>query len=232
MDETAPRDMTPMGCPSPHPQVLQAAGIVRRFGGTYALRGVDFDVAAGERVALLGPNGAGKTTLIRVLATALRPAAGALYIGGHDVSRDVAHVRCLVGLVGHQTFLYGDLTVRENLEFFGRLYDVREVQARVDVVLETVGLTLRAEDRVRTLSRGLQQRAAMARAILHRPRLLLLDEPETGLDDAAQHGLGDLLSAWTAQGGAVVIATHRLDWAQTHADRVVILDNGRIADSR
>jgi heme ABC exporter ATP-binding subunit CcmA/heme exporter protein CcmB len=221
----------PAACSALHAPLLEAGGLVRRYGQTYALRGVDLTVGSGERVALLGPNGAGKTTLIRVLATALRPAAGTLLVGGLDAARDAARARRLIGLVGHQTYLYADMTVRENLRFYGQLYSVQPLESRIDAVLDAVHLEGRADDLVRTLSRGLQQRASLARAILHRPSLLLLDEPETGLDDAAQRDLGHLLTAWARDGGAVVVATHRLEWAQPLADRAVVLEAGRVVDA-
>src|SRR2546423_1893524 len=167
--------MTATSACSAQAPLLEASGLIRRYGQTYALRGVDVEVQPGERVVLLGPNGAGKSTLIRVLATVLRPASGVLNIDGVDAIRDPATARRLVGMVGHQTYLYTDMTVRENLRFYGRLYGVDDLESRVDAALDAVALATRADALVRTLSRGLQQRASVARAILHAPRLLLLD---------------------------------------------------------
>lgn len=203
-----------------------ATGLVRRYGPALALRGVDIRLSRGERVALLGPNGAGKTTLVRVLATALRPTGGSLAIDGVDALRAPSSARCRVGLVGERTYLYGDLTVRENLRFYGRLYGVERIEARIIAVLDEVSAGPLADRPVRTLSRGMQQRAALARAILHEPLVLLLDEPETGLDDLAQRRLADLLSRWAAAGRAVLVASHRLEWAQMVADRAILLRDG------
>jgi len=206
---------------------IRAVGISRRYGGALALRDVDLTVQPGERLALTGPNGAGKTTLLRVLATALRPTTGALEIGGVDAVRQPSRARRLIGLVGHQSYLYGDLTPRENLRFYGRLYGVERMEVRISQVLEDAGLEARADEPVRNLSRGMQQRASIARAILHEPRLLLLDEPETGLDEAAQTALGALVADWARQGRSIVLASHRLDWAQALTDRTLVLDHGR-----
>ena len=207
---------------------VQAVGLSRRLGGVLALRGIDLTLAPGERLALTGPNGAGKTTLIRVLATALRPSAGSLSIAGIDAVREAGRARRLIGVVGHQSYLYGDLTARENLRFYGRLYGVESSGVRIAAVLTDVGLESRADEPVRNLSRGMQQRASLARAILHEPRLLLLDEPETGLDEAAQEVLVRLIGEWSGQGRSVVLASHRLDWAQALTDRALVLDRGAI----
>lgn len=208
---------------------IRAVGISRRYGAALALRNIDLTLAAGESLALTGPNGAGKTTLIRVLATALRPSAGSLEIAGIDAVRQPGRARRLIGVVGHQPYLYGDLTVRENLRFYGRLYGLASPGVRISQVLSTVGLESRADEPVRNLSRGMQQRASLARAILHQPEVLLLDEPETGLDEAAQDLLGRLIGEWAASGRSIVLASHRLDWAQRLTDRALVLDRGFIA---
>ena len=210
---------------------VQAVGISRRFGGVRALRNVDLTILPGERVALMGRNGAGKTTLIRVLATALRPQAGTLWIGGTDAVRQPTDARHMVGVLSHQTYLYAGLTARENLRFYARLYRLPDAEARITAVLERVGLDQRADDRVGTLSRGLAQRASLARAILHEPRLLLLDEPETGLDDQAQRMLADLIGEWAALGRSLLLTSHRLDWAKALTDRLVVLDRGAIVQA-
>ncbi|MBM2812195.1 MAG: ccmA [Chloroflexi bacterium] len=209
-----------------HSALLQARGLVRRFGMAAALRGVDVEIAPGEQVALLGPNGAGKTTLIRVLATGLRPDAGSLTIGGIDARRHPDRARHLVGVVGHQTFLYGDLTLRENLRFYGRLYGVTDLETRIEAVLDQVGLSSRSSDLARTLSRGMQQRCSIARATLHDPLLLLLDEPETGLDEAAQRTLGGILHDRANRGGGILVASHRAEWVRGFSDRAIVLRDG------
>jgi ABC-type multidrug transport system ATPase subunit len=205
---------------------------VRRFGAAVALRGVSLSIHYGERIALLGPNGAGKTTLLRVLGTGLRPDAGDLHICGVDAIKHAAAARRFVGVVGHQTFLYGDLTLRENLRFYGRLYGVADLEVRIDHVLQQVGLAPRANDQARTLSRGMQQRGSIARAILHDPVLLLLDEPETGLDDAAQVMLGGLLRERAERGGAALLSSHRAEWIAGLTDRAISLNNGALVGSR
>jgi ABC-type multidrug transport system ATPase subunit len=137
----------------------------------------------------------------------------------------------MVGVLSHQTYLYAGLTARENLRFYARLYRLPDAEARITAVLERVGLDGRADDRVGTLSRGLAQRASLARAILHEPRLLLLDEPETGLDDQAQRMLADLIDEWAALGRSLLLTSHRLDWAKALTDRLVVLDRGAIVQA-
>ncbi|MBI2942272.1 MAG: ABC transporter ATP-binding protein, partial [Chloroflexi bacterium] len=195
-----------------------------------ALRAVDLDIAFGERVALLGPNGAGKSTLLRLLATLERPTAGRLWLAGREVPRDAADVRHLIGLVAHQTLLYDELTARENLLFYGRLYSLPALDARVDEALDRLGLATRQHDRVRTLSRGMQQRLSIARAILHDPVLLLLDEPDTGLDAAAQATLADTFVTSDGRRRTVVMATHAPARAAQLCDRALALDRGRVVD--
>ena len=206
---------------------IRAVGISRRYGGTLALRNVDLTLDRGERLALTGPNGAGKTTLIRVLATALRPSAGSLSLGGIDAVRHPAYARRIIGVVGHQPYLYGDLSARENLRFYSRLYGLERAGGRIAEVLALVGLDARADEPVRGLSRGMQQRASLARGVLHEPQILLLDEPETGLDEAAQVTLATLIGDWARQGRSIVLASHRLDWAHQLTDRSLALDRGR-----
>ncbi len=208
------------------PPAVHAVGISRRFGGVLALRDIDLNIDPGERIALAGPNGSGKTTLIRVLATALRPQAGSLAIAGIDALRNPGEARRLLGVVGHQPYLYGGLTARENLRFYSRIYGLQDAHARIATVLAEVGLEARADEPVATLSRGMQQRASLARAILHEPRLLLLDEPETGLDETAQDNLRRLVADWAAAGRSIVLASHRLEWAEALTDRVIKLDRG------
>jgi heme exporter protein A len=169
---------------------IQVRALTKSFGPHRVLRGVDLAVGPGEFVALLGPNGAGKTTLIRTIATLGRPTAGDVLVNGHSVRGDTGRVRRDLGLVSHQTFLYGDLTAEENLRFYGALYRMAGLDERIDYLLGKVGLSERRRDAVRTFSRGMQQRLSIARAILHDPPILLLDEPDTGLDQQAIRMLG------------------------------------------
>ena len=204
---------------------VDARGLVKFYGTAPALRGCDLAVAAGERVALLGPNGAGKTTLLKVLATLVRPSSGALRLLGIDALRSPSLVRARIGVLAHETYLYRDLTAAENLRLYAQLYGLDAVEERVAAMLARVGLTDRAHYRVGTLSRGQQQRLALARALLHTPALLLLDEPDTGLDEPGQALLADIVRA---SGAAVVLATHALERALALADRVVLLAAGRV----
>ena len=211
------------------PAALIGKQLTRRFGTTLALRGASLAVERGERLALLGPNGAGKTTLMRILALALSPTSGSLTVGGLDAKHDSPGARRLVGFISHRTGLYDDLTARENLRFYGRLYGSDSLDARLARVLAEVGISDSwANVPVRTLSRGMQQRVGLARAVLHDPIVLLMDEPETGLDPQGQEWLIELVNRLAARGGSVVVATHRLDWVERFADRAIVLDNGTL----
>jgi len=207
---------------------IEVKSLVKSFGATTALRGVNLSVPDGEFVTLVGPNGAGKTTLLRILATLSRPTSGAVKIGGHELPKGAEKARRSIGLVSHQTLLYGDLSAEENLRFYGRMYDVADLDARIVQVLEMVGLAHRRRDPVRTFSRGMQQRLAIARAVLHRPSLMLLDEPYTGLDQDAAARLEAVMSSVGTEGRTVVMTTHDLERGLAVADRVVILTKGRV----
>ncbi len=211
--------------------MIEVQGLIKTYGLKPVLRGLDFRVEAGEFVVVLGPNGAGKTTLLRILTSLARPTMGRVRVAGCDVPRQAAQVRRLLGVVSHQPLLHGDLTAEENLRFYGRLYDVRRVAERVDEVLERVGLSRRRRDLVREFSRGMQQRLAIARAILHDPEVMLLDEPYTGLDQEAAEMLDGLLREEAARGRTVVMTSHDLDRATKLPNRVDILAMGRIAQS-
>jgi len=208
---------------------VEARNLWVRFGLVPALRGVSFDVAAGERAAIFGPNGAGKTTLLRVLAGIFPPDTGGLRLAGLDPRSDGAAVRARLGLLSHQTYLYGELTARENLRLYGRLYGVRPIDERVDTLLERVGLYGRRNDPAGTLSRGMQQRLAIARAVLHEPQILLLDEPETGLDLSAHHLLESILFS-DEPVRTLLIATHNLDQARGGCQTALVLVGGRLVE--
>jgi heme exporter protein A len=205
------------------------AGVTRRYGERDALAGVNLALEAGRRVALVGPNGAGKTTLLRVLALLARPNEGKVHLLGQDAARAGVTLRGAVGYAGHRTLLYDDLTVRQNLEYYARLYRLERPVARVDELLAWAGLGARADERARGLSRGLQQRLSLARAVLHRPRLLLLDEPDAALDSDGLSRLEALMGEQAVAGVAVLFATHRLDWALAASERAVVLAQGRVA---
>ncbi len=207
---------------------VSVSKLSKRFDRRNVLRSIDLQLYAGERVVLLGANGAGKTTLMRVLATLSRPTSGVVRINGLAINDAPREVRRHVGVVAHQPYLYEDLTAGENLRFFARMYGVPDEQPRIDEVLELVGLASRTRDRVRTFSRGMQQRLAIARAILHRPDLLLLDEPDTGLDREGMHVLERILEHQVTGGGTVLMTTHDLRFGLSSGDRILLLELGRL----
>src|SRR5512135_260152 len=185
--------------------MIEVRNLVKRFGGKTVLRGLEFDVQPGEFVALLGPNGAGKTTFLRILASLSQPTLGQVRVAGYSLPNQSAAVRARLGVVTHQPLLYGDLTAEENLQFYGRMYGLIDLKPRLDEVLEKVGLAARRHDLVRTFSRGMQQRLAIGRAILHDPEVMLFDEPHTGLDQDACDMLDKLLKDVAGRGRTVVM---------------------------
>jgi heme exporter protein A len=205
--------------------------LVKRFGLKTVLRGVDFEVQPGEFVALLGPNGAGKTTFLRILASLSRPSLGEVNIAGYKLPHEAAQVRARLGVVSHLPLLYGDLTAEENLRFYARMYNVPNYESRINEVLDMVGLELRRRDLVRTFSRGMQQRLAIGRAVLHDPDVVLFDEPYTGLDQDASTMLDDVLKTVAAKGRTVVMTSHDLARAEDLATRFDILSRGVISAS-
>ena len=205
--------------------------LVKRFGLKTVLRGVDFDVQPGEFVALLGPNGAGKTTFLRILASLSRPSLGNVNIAGYQLPNQAAQVRARLGVVSHLPLLYGDLTADENLRFYARMYNIPNSESRITEVLEMVGLESRRRDLVRTFSRGMQQRLAIGRAVLHDPDVVLFDEPYTGLDQDASSMLDEVLKTVAAKGRTVVMTSHDLARAEDLATRFDILSRGVISAS-
>lgn len=236
--------------------MIDVRNLTKAFGSKYALRGVNLRVMPGESLVLFGPNGAGKTTLIRILSSLSRPSGGSVHIGGLNLATHSDGIRRYLGVVSHAPLLYDSLTAEENLAFFARLYDLHQPAARITAMLEQVGLAGRRSDLVRTFSRGMLQRLAIARALLHDPEVLLLDEPDTGLDPQAAEMLHALLTKLSggAEGPAVrdnrgegevppphpsagaaarrkrtiVTVTHSLERGLAIADRVIILAGGRI----
>ncbi|HUI88401.1 MAG TPA: heme ABC exporter ATP-binding protein CcmA [Anaerolineales bacterium] len=211
--------------------MITVHNLVKRYGMKTVLRGLDFEVQAGEFVALLGPNGAGKTTFLRILASLSRPSLGEVSIAGYRLPGQAAAVRTRLGVVSHLPLLYGDLTAEENLRFFGRMYGVSTVEPRIREVLEMVGLAPRRRDLVRTFSRGMQQRLAIGRAVFHDPDVMLFDEPYTGLDQDASAMLDDVLRSVAASGRTVVMTSHDLMHAEELASRFDILSRGVIGTS-
>jgi heme exporter protein A len=208
--------------------MIEVRSLVKAFGSRVVLRGVDLRLKPGEFVTLLGANGAGKSTLLSIIASLSKATGGQITIGGVDVAAHAAHVRRYIGLVSHKTLLYDDLTAEENLRFYARMYDVPDAAPRTKRVLEMVGLWGRQRDPVWTYSRGMQQRLAIARAILHDPPVLLLDEPDTGLDQHATEMLADLLRSVGSQQRTVLMTTHNLERGLALGQRVVILSRGKI----
>jgi heme exporter protein A len=206
--------------------VVHAEGLVRSFGGRRVVDCVSFTLRAGDCLALFGPNGAGKTTLLRLVAGLLAPAQGTVQVNGIPL-RDGAAARAQVGLVSHASMLYGALTVRENVELAARLYGLPDPSAAARAALELMKVEDRAETPARTLSRGLQQRVSIARAMVHAPRLLLCDEPYTGLDDAGSAALTEVLSERREAGAALLLVTHNLTEGLALATQAAIMRRGR-----
>ena len=206
-------------------------GVIKRFGTVTALRGVDLELKRGHCLGIFGPNGAGKTTLLRILATLIRPSAGTICIAGHDAVREAEKVRPLLGVLSHRTFLYSHLTGCENLRFYGRMFGLRKLSERITEVLQVVGLENHADQLVRTYSRGMQQRLAIARTILHYPSLLLLDEPYTGLDQHAVSRLQELLLQLRSASCTIIMSTHDLHRGIDLCDEIAIQCRGKMVYS-
>ena len=206
---------------------LAVIDLARHYGRRKALSQVNFTCEAGEIIGLLGHNGAGKSTLLNILATLLSASRGRVEYGGRTAVQAGADIRGRIGMLGHDLFLYPELTARENLVFFGQLYGLPDVHARVQAALVRAGLGDRADDFVSGFSRGMRQRVALERALLHAPRLLLLDEPFTGLDQASNRALVERLRECQQSGCIVVLATHDLDIVDGVLSRSVFLHNGR-----
>ena len=204
--------------------------VSRSFGRRRALNHVSLQCRSGEVVALLGPNGAGKSTLLSIGATLLEPTSGTVAYGEHSARNAGAPLRGRIGLLGHDLYVYPELSASENLLFFGRLYGVLDLASRVSAALDRAGLTDRRDDPVAGFSRGMRQRLAVERALLHEPRLVLLDEPFTGLDDGATSALRSRLVALRDRGAIVLLTTHDLDTIDGIIDRAVMLRGGRLLE--
>ena len=210
---------------------VAATGVSRHFGRRRALSHVSFRAGSGTILGLLGPNGAGKSTMLALLATLMRPSEGEIRYGAHAAQGAGASLRAAIGILGHDLFLYPELTARENLTFFAALHGVANAAATAAAALERAGLSDRGDDSVGSFSRGMRQRVALERALIHRPRLVLLDEPFTGLDDASATALVTRLQALRTDGRIVVLATHDLDLAEGLIDSALFLRDGRMVDA-
>jgi heme exporter protein A len=210
---------------------VAVADVSRHFGRRKALSRISFRVSRGAILGLLGPNGAGKSTLLAMLGTLLRPTLGAITYGRLDALTHGPALRARIGVLGHDLFLYPELTARENLAFFAGVYGHADAQAAAVAALARSGLADRADDPVSSFSRGMRQRVALERALIHEPRLVLLDEPFTGLDEASASALIDRLRRLRDGGAIVILATHDLDLADGLLDSAVFLKDGRIAET-
>lgn len=220
-----PSQSAPAGCG------ISFQKVEKRYGGLAALRGVSLEVRAGEFVALLGPNGAGKTTLLRIAALLAVPTRGSVQFGAKDVATpgEQAHTKSLIGMVGHSTLLYDELSATENLEFFANLYGLNDPAARARAALDDCGLGARGHGVVRTFSRGMRQRLAIAKAFLHGPRVVLLDEPAAGLDRQGLEWFSTRLAQLRASGATVLMSTHARNESLELATRVIALAGGAVA---
>jgi heme exporter protein A len=205
---------------------LTLTDVTRTFGRRRALHRVSLHARAGETIALLGPNGAGKSTLLSIVATLLAATSGQVRYGEHDGMRAGAALRARLGLLGHDLYLYAELSPAENLRFFARAYSLDDVERRIADALAHAGLSHRRDDPVSGFSRGMRQRLALERALLHGPRLVLLDEPFTGLDDAATHALRQRLATLRDSGAIVLVTTHDLETIEGIVDRAIVLRDG------
>ena len=204
------------------------SSLVKKFGTRAAVDGIDLSLDGGDCLAVFGPNGAGKTTLLRLVAGLLKPTSGDVRLAGVDVRRDAA-ARARVGIISHQSMLYAPLTVRENLAFTARLYGLEDRDSAIVKALERLGISDRADSAVRTLSRGLQQRVSIARAIVHRPDVLLLDEPYSGLDESGAGALTTLLRGLKDGGATLIMVTHNVAEGLALATHAAIMSAGRFA---
>jgi heme exporter protein A len=207
---------------------IEARGLNKKFGYKTALRNVDIVLREGDSLALFGPNGAGKSTLIQVLCSLLQPTSGIVRIAGYEARRDREALHQIIGLIGHQTFLYPHLTAYENLKFYGAMYRVARLHVRITEVLDIVGLGDHRNDLVQNFSRGMQQRLSIGRAIIHDPKIMFLDEPFTGLDQHGSEEFIKLIWQFRDQGKTVIMASHHLHLGLELCHRAAILKSGRI----
>jgi heme exporter protein A len=210
----------------PRPLAIEVSKLTKSFDERLVLKGIDLTVEPGESVVVFGPNGAGKSTLMKILSTIMYPTSGKVLVGGYDIKSHAEKVRQRIGVVGHNTYLYNNLTAYENLDFYRRLYDVS--RERIVEVSQIVGMETRLNDRISNLSRGMQQRFSIARALLAKPAIMLLDEPDTGLD---QQAISLLWNAFRTDNGVkrtLLLISHNLERGLEIADRIIIISRGKI----
>lgn len=210
--------------------ILTSKDLKKSFGSIEAVQGISFSVLRGEIFSLLGPNGAGKTTTISMLSCLIAPTSGTAVIDGHTIPQDSLAIRQLIGVVPQEIALYDELTARQNLHFWGRMYNMsgKALKARTDEVLEQVNLTDRADDRVATYSGGMKRRINIAVGLLHKPKLLFMDEPTVGIDPQSRRRILDMVGELRNQGMTVLYTTHYMEEAEELSDRVGIIDHGRL----
>jgi len=208
--------------------MIQLQQITKTFGARIVLRNLNLTIQEGDFITLMGANGVGKTTLLHLVASLSKPTAGNIIINGYNLAQNAQELRRFIGLVSHKTLLYDDLTADQNLQFYAKLYNVPQVTARIETLLQQVGLWGRQHDPVRVYSRGMQQRLSIARALLHNPPILLLDEPDTGLDQQAAAKLSNLLLEVSGQQRTILMTTHNFEWGVSKGNRVVILARGQV----
>ncbi len=210
--------------------ILEVNNLVKQYGEFAAVKGISFEVGQGEVFSLLGPNGAGKTTTLSILSTLYAPTRGEARIGGHSVTEDSMAVRRTIGVVPQELALYDDLTARENLNFWGRMYGLggRALKQRADEVLAQIGLSEKADQRVKTYSGGMKRRVNIGVGLLHKPRLLFMDEPTVGIDPQSRRAILDTVKDLNRQGMTVLYTTHYMEEAEELSDRVGIIDHGEM----
>ncbi len=210
--------------------ILEVQNLVKNYGDFQAVKGVSFNIEEGEIFSLLGPNGAGKTTTISMLSTLYTPTSGDAVIGGHSVTKDPMGVRNIIGVVPQDLALYEDLTARENLIFWGQMYNLsgKSLNIRVDEVLEQIGLTDKAKNRVKTFSGGMKRRVNIGVGLLHKPRLLFMDEPTVGIDPQSRRAILDTVKDLNKQGMTLLYTTHYMEEAEELSNRVGIIDHGEL----
>lgn len=211
-------------------QILEVQKLAKNYGDFQAVKGVSFSIEEGEIFSLLGPNGAGKTTTISMLSTLYTPTSGDAVIGGHSVTKDPMAVRGVIGVVPQDLALYEDLTARENLIFWGQMYNLsgKALNLRVDEVLEQIGLTDKAKNRVKTFSGGMKRRVNIGVGLLHKPRLLFMDEPTVGIDPQSRRAILDTVKDLNKQGMTLLYTTHYMEEAEELSNRVGIIDHGEL----
>jgi len=210
--------------------MLSIQNVSKRFSGVYALKDLNLEIEEGESFGLIGPNGAGKTTLIRIISGLIKPDSGEVSVSGYDLDEDPIKVKTLIGVVSHNLFLYPDLTARENLLFYSKLYNLTDVESRVEELLTQVGLILREDELVGRFSRGMSQRLSLARALIHDPPILILDEPTTGLDISGKRDFYGWVKAFKEKGKTLLITSHDMEEIRTLSTSVGVLIEGQLIE--